>query len=314
MRTVFASCVLLWAVTGSVVALEVPLPPDARQISERISPLDSYQLPLGAYRVSTVPLRTFEGRVVRRTWRIGSPDLTTLQILAPIRDALEAQDYDILFHCADRACGGFDFRFAIEVVPAPDMYVDIRDYRFLAARKGEGDALSLLISRSLDASYLQLIRVVPEEREREEASEAGPAQSEEAASDVPERESADVAARLSEAGHAVLYDLVFRSGATRLEQGRYAALSKLAAYLGENPGVRVALVGHTDSIGSLDQNIALSKQRAESVRDRLLSEYGIAPARVEAEGMGYLAPIASNLTAQGREANRRVEVILLSQD
>jgi OOP family OmpA-OmpF porin len=49
------------------------------------------------------------------------------------------------------------------------------------------------------------------------------------------------------------------------------------------------------------------------VRVRLIEEYGIAAARLEAQGIGYLAPIASNLSAEGREANRRVEVVLLEE-
>ncbi len=61
----------------------------------------------------------------------------------------------------------------------------------------------------------------------------------------------------------------------------------------------------------LDANIALSKRRAGTVRDRLVNEYGVPPGRVAAEGMGYLAPVASNLTPEGRERNRRVEALLL---
>ncbi len=75
--------------------------------------------------------------------------------------------------------------------------------------------------------------------------------------------------------------------------------------------IRIMLVGHTDSVGGLDPNIALSRDRAASVRQRLIDAYGVAPNRLEAQGMGYLAPIASNLTAQGRETNRRVEAVLL---
>jgi OOP family OmpA-OmpF porin len=75
--------------------------------------------------------------------------------------------------------------------------------------------------------------------------------------------------------------------------------------------LRVALVGHTDATGSLDANIALSRKRAASVKDRLVRAYGIAVSRLDAEGMGYLAPIASNLTQAGRDANRRVEAVLL---
>jgi len=92
------------------------------------------------------------------------------------------------------------------------------------------------------------------------------------------------------------------------------ALERLAAFLKDQPTVRIALVGHTDSVGSLQPNIALSRSRAAAVRDRLIEIYDIPPAQIEAEGMGYLAPVASNLTAQGREDNRRVEAVLLSRD
>ena len=80
------------------------------------------------------------------------------------------------------------------------------------------------------------------------------------------------------------------------------------------PDLRVALVGHTDAVGSLDANTALSRRRAEAVRDRLVQSYDVAPGRVEAQGAGYLAPRASNLTEAGREQNRRVEVVVLSAE
>ena len=75
--------------------------------------------------------------------------------------------------------------------------------------------------------------------------------------------------------------------------------------------MRIALVGHTDTVGGLEANINVSRARARSVRQRLIESYGIAEERLDAEGMGYLAPVASNLTAEGRDQNRRVEVVLL---
>ena len=92
----------------------------------------------------------------------------------------------------------------------------------------------------------------------------------------------------------------------------FDSLQALADYLANAPDLQVALVGHTDSSGPLDVNIALSKRRAGSVLERLVSDYGVARKQLEAQGMGYLAPVASNLTQQGRDANRRVEVIITS--
>jgi OOP family OmpA-OmpF porin len=71
-------------------------------------------------------------------------------------------------------------------------------------------------------------------------------------------------------------------------------------------------VGHTDSSGSHEANLDLSKQRAEAVRKMLLEQFPqISPTRVGCEGIGYFSPLASNAAPEGREINRRVEVILV---
>jgi len=92
----------------------------------------------------------------------------------------------------------------------------------------------------------------------------------------------------------------------------YASLADLAEYLASHADRRIVLVGHTDSSGTLVANISLSKRRAQAVRDRMISAYDLPPGQLDAEGMGYLSPVASNLTNAGREINRRVEAVLLS--
>jgi OOP family OmpA-OmpF porin len=87
----------------------------------------------------------------------------------------------------------------------------------------------------------------------------------------------------------------------------------LAAWLAESAERRIVLVGHTDAEGALDSNIELSRARAAAVRNALVTEFGADPARIEAAGVGYLAPRAANSLAEGREANRRVEVVLISE-
>ena len=64
----------------------------------------------------------------------------------------------------------------------------------------------------------------------------------------------------------------------------------------------------------MDGNIALSKRRAGSVLERLVTAYDIPRRQLEAEGMGYLSPLDTNLTDDGRDANRRVEVIITSTE
>ena len=316
-----APLLALLLVTAPARAFVPALPEGAEPVSERGDRVESYALPVAPFDGTAVPSRQVEGRVAARSWRLDGAALDPLEVMIPLRDQLVAEGYEVLLDCADGTCGGFDFRFGTRVVPAPDMYVDIRDYRFLSALRGAHEAVSLLVSRSRSAAWIQVISVEP--------AQAPPRDLAPAPGLEPGLEGAPGSAAapgtggtgaggtgamiqsLTADGHAVLRDLSFDTGADALSPGDYPSLRRLARYLAENPSRRIALVGHTDSVGALAGNIALSKRRAQSVRERLLAGRDIAPDRVEAEGMGYLAPIQSNLTPEGREANRRVEVILL---
>lgn len=73
------------------------------------------------------------------------------------------------------------------------------------------------------------------------------------------------------------------------------------------------MIGHTDATGSLSANIALSKQRAASVRAILLSNFGLPAEQISFDGVGPAAPRADDATAAGRALNRRVEVVVSPQ-
>lgn len=70
------------------------------------------------------------------------------------------------------------------------------------------------------------------------------------------------------------------------------------------------MVGHTDSVGGLDGNLALSRRRAEAVTAALVREYGVAGSRLTSNGVASPAPVASNASDEGRARNRRVELVL----
>ena len=225
--------------------------------------------------------------------------------MTPLRAALEEAGWQVLFACATEGCGGFGFRSAVPVLPAPAMFVDLFDYRYLLARRGAGDErehVMLFVSRADGRGYVQLTHVgaaqtaapaaVPPPRHRRRRPRRSPK-------------------RCSRTGHVVLSGLEFASGEAVLGPGPHPDLSALAAFLAGNPQARIALVGHTDNVGGLDANIALSQARAEAVRARLIADHGVDGARIEARGIGYLAPVTSNATAEGREINRRVEAVLL---
>ena len=109
----------------------------------------------------------------------------------------------------------------------------------------------------------------------------------------------------------ILNGVNFAFGRADLEPTANALLEAVAASLLAHPEARIEITGYTDDRGSPEQNVALSQSRAESVRDFLVAR-GVDGVRMVAVGAGQSNPVASNATEEGRAANRRVELRLLS--
>ena len=303
----FIACAVVAA--APVFAEDWRLPAGARVTTDRVSALDSYATPVGVFGANGTPMRMIEGPVRRRSWRIDGGASTTLQILDPLRQQLDDAGFQIVFECRDRECGGFDFRFDVEVVPAPGMVVDIGDYRFLSAIRGGDEVVTVLVSTVGGANYLQLVEVNAPDAE---VTVTPAIQTEtDIAETVQLSGETDLIAKLLAQGRVVLSDLEFQTGSADLAQDDATSLGLMAAFLNANESYRLALVGHSDTVGALQDNIDLSRRRAASVRLALMEAHGVDGARLEADGVGYLAPLTTNLTPEGRQANRRVEAVLL---
>jgi chemotaxis protein MotB len=105
-------------------------------------------------------------------------------------------------------------------------------------------------------------------------------------------------------------ELRFETAKATLTNSDLPSLDRLAGLLAEHPGLSVRIEGYTDSLGDEQTNLALSRDRAEAVKQALV-ERGVAAGRLSAEGMGPARPIADNETAAGRAQNRRVEVYVV---
>lgn len=109
----------------------------------------------------------------------------------------------------------------------------------------------------------------------------------------------------AEADGAIAFrNVLFTSGSAELLPVSGDELDRLAELLSKAPGYSVEIVGHTDNIGEDDDNLQLSRQRAEAVRDYLVAA-GISPARISTRGDGETKPIDTNDTEAGRARNRR---------
>ena len=102
--------------------------------------------------------------------------------------------------------------------------------------------------------------------------------------------------------------LTFEFGQARLQPQGQTQLNKVASILKTYPENRIMIAGHTDSIGSAQNNLTLSQARAESVKAHLLHEGVMSKSIVSAAGYGEEHPVADNATAAGRALNRRVEL------
>ena len=310
----------------------------ATQTGERVEAPARHAFAVAAFDGTKVPVRTVEGALDQRAYQLEGVRENTLALLLPLQAQLVEAGFKPVFECETTGCGGFDFRFGLDVLAEPQMHVDLGDFRYLVVENLAGEMVSLLISKAADQGFVQMTSVTKGAQSVQ--AQSVQAQSVQAQSvqapvvpkdmavapptpDLPSTPVAETAvspspatgsfgAQMQAAGSVALDDLVFASGKATLEERDYPSLTALAEWLNSDPDLRVTLVGHTDASGSLAGNIALSRQRAVAVRERMMEKYDLASGQVDAEGAGYLAPRASNLTAEGRQKNRRVEVMLTS--
>jgi outer membrane protein OmpA-like peptidoglycan-associated protein len=122
--------------------------------------------------------------------------------------------------------------------------------------------------------------------------------------------SADEMARtIASSGRVALYGILFDTNKADMKPESKPALDETDKLLKNDPALKLHVVGHTDNVGGLEFNLALSKMRAEAVVATLVKHYGVDPDRLISNGVAYLAPVAVNTSDEGRAKNRRVELV-----
>ncbi|GMQ79360.1 MAG: hypothetical protein BMS9Abin02_1944 [Anaerolineae bacterium] len=114
---------------------------------------------------------------------------------------------------------------------------------------------------------------------------------------------------IDETGHIAIYGIYFDTGSANLKAESESTLNEIARLLKARPSLNLLVVGHTDNQGGYDYNMDLSQRRAAAVVTALVNQYGVDRKRLTAAGVGYLSPVASNDTPEGRAKNRRVELV-----
>jgi len=226
------------------------------------------------------------------------------EIYRDYRIKLQAAGFDILFKCYAEVCGGTNFSYSVPVLPTPRMTIDPANFRYLAARRQEGGReITVTVLVSHDAKGLPRTQVAVIE------SGSGNGKNGQDRLDIEPVDAGQMSRLLARDGHVALYGIVFDTDKADIRSESRPVLDELARFLKDRPGLRVILVGHTDNKGAYDHNMNLSDQRARAIVRKLVDDYGIKSSRLRSNGVGYLAPVASNDTEQGRALNRRVEMI-----
>lgn len=317
MRRVWASLVgVLLSGTAWAAAIDVGAPKGAERTAGVDRKSELYPLPVAPFGGKLAPLATVEGEARWAAYRLA--DGSTEGVIAGYRDRLVTKGFEVVLDCAGRACGGFDFRFGVKLLPPPAMQMDVADFAQLSLRRVDPPSVvSVLASQVRGVVHIQTVSVVPADGDvslaprpvaatPELETRAAPAA---VADDVTEAPKQTFYEQLTSRGHLIISGVAFATGGAKISSTSGPALDQVAEMLTEHSDLSVAIVGHSDNQGGLNANIALSQRRANAVMQALISR-GIAANRMEAMGIGYLAPLQANTTPEGRAVNRRVELVV----
>lgn len=234
-----------------------------------------------------------EGRVTRIAYRT-QPGPSIVEVSRNFESQLEKAGFETLTRCDTDACGGIPFSEAVDSLPAPQMWVDGFNFHYYAGRKAEGGRetyATVMVSKNNDDVTAQLI-----------VTQVG-----EIANKMVD--AAAMAKGLGEKGHIALYGIYFDTDKAVLKPESKPTLEEIAKLLRAQPQLNVFIVGHTDSQGTYEYNMDLSRRRAEAIAAELVKSFQIAKPRLRTAGIGFLAPVGSNASEDGRALNRRVELV-----
>lgn len=233
---------------------------------------------------------TLKGKVTRIVY--GNPEgRSTLEIFSNYRKALEAAGLKVIYTCELDNCGPAYARSAWNRYNGLFAASD-GDPRYLGgkiAANGGTAYLALMVGRS--RTQLDIVEIMGMEE------------------DMVVVDAAALAKGLEAEGKVSVYGIYFDTDKADIKPESKPALDEIAKLLKNRATLKLYVVGHTDMTASLEHNRTLSAARAQAVVKALVTDYGIAAARLEGHGVGPLAPAASNASAEGRAKNRRVELV-----
>ena len=251
---------------------------------------DEYELVTGPIKDGKLSKsQHLEGKVTEIHYSI--PDgRSVLEVYRNYEAALKEAGFEILFACKARECGTGP-RVAVKGLGTILIWGEAP--RVLSAKlsRPEGDVYVALHIPGTHSVIINVVEVKPMETGMVGVNAEA------------------LAAGLGKAGHVAVYEILFDTGKWEIRPESEPALAEIAKLLKQDPTLKLYVVGHTDNVGALGMNKELSQRRAAAVMDALVIKHRISAGRLNSDGVGPLAPVASNDTEEGRAKNRRVELV-----
>lgn len=274
---------------------------------------DEVALPMGPLRQSEFDKTLATTGKVTRIVYAAPAGKTAAEVLANFRDSLQASGFKLLYSCTAgnsgaTACGGYNFaqRLANEILERDSAHRNVMvdllfsvddDVRYFTAelqRDSRKVDVGVMVTKNGDHPTGVLLQII----------ESGQMPTGQVIVDA-----AAMSKGLQSEGKIALYGLQFATDSATLQPDSDTTLKQMSELLHQQPKLRVYIVGHTDNTGSLEHNITLSQQRADSVVKALTSRFGIAPDRLSAKGLASYSPVANNHAEADKAKNRRVEMV-----
>ena len=270
--------------------------PGSNLISEKVTDFDDYELVVGAIdsaKGACEKKQKLEGRVVRFYYE-NPKGRSHAEIFANYRGAVKNAGFQTIFACKEEECyldgkpsnnSAFCGDRSIGTLPSVGS-------RYLAAKlPGKDGDVYLAVHVYEYFTKLHYVTVKPME------------------TGLVKVDAKALKAGIQTDGHVAVYGIDFDTGKADLKPGAAPVIAEIVKLLKGDPTLKLHVVGHTDTVGAFDGNIALSRRRAESVVKELTTKQGIAAARLRPDGVGPLVPLSTNDTDEGRAKNRRVDLV-----
>jgi outer membrane protein OmpA-like peptidoglycan-associated protein len=269
---------------------------------------DRYVFPLGPADKSETRFQQqqeIEGKVTKTLYEAPAGS-SPLAVFRSYQVALQQAGFATMYTCATKQCSPDGrIQYAIKSTRPADYIRDLggrsfddEDAYLLAAHESRKDVYAVVYVTHTygDATHVVYLTDVIETKPL-------------ASGLVAVVDAKTMADDIGKVGHVALYGIHFDTGKATLKPESSAALEEIAKLLKMDPALKLHVVGHTDNVGTLAANMTLSKQRADAAVGALATEYHIASGRLIGNGVGPLAPVASNSSEDGRAKNRRVELV-----